>query len=129
MRNFGALDGLSGLLELSEPVIFDRLREVYRARVAKEEQVWKCARLHCRAWRALIASDMAKFEGLRHELVLALERLGLDTGCIAEADARILLELNEIVAARFQRSAREAKGYRLALIELAGRLAPAGRAA
>lgn len=38
-------------------------------------------------------------------------------------------ELVEIVIARFQRSERVAKAYHLALIELAARLARAGRAA
>ncbi len=72
---------------------------------------------------------MGKFEALRREFVVALERFGLDVDAVADADARILAELNDIVAARFQRCARPASGYRLALIELAGRLAPAVRAA
>jgi hypothetical protein len=72
---------------------------------------------------------MGKFEVLRRELVGTLERLGLNIGCVVDADAQTLTELNEIVAARFQRCARLAQGYRLALTELAGRLAPAGRAA
>ncbi|MGD0563613.1 MAG: hypothetical protein ABSA66_11010 [Roseiarcus sp.] len=129
MQNFGAADGLLGLLEWSEPVIFDRLRETYRARVAEEALIWNLARQHCRVWRALIVGDMGKFEVLRRELVGTLERLGLNIGCVVDADAQTLTELNEIVAARFQRCARLAQGYRLALTELAGRLAPAGRAA
>jgi hypothetical protein len=129
LQNFGAADGLLGLLEWSEPVIFDRLRETYRARVAEEALIWNLARQHCRVWRALIVGDMGKFEVLRRELVGTLERLGLNIGCVVDADAQTLTELNEIVAARFQRCARLAQGYRLALTELAGRLAPAGRAA
>jgi hypothetical protein len=129
LQNLSAADGLLGLLEWSEPVIFDRLRETYRARIAEEALIWNLARQHCRVWRALIVGDMAKFEGLRRELVRTLERRGLGIGCVADADARTLTELSEIVAARFQRCARLAKGYRLALIELARRLAPADRAA
>lgn len=129
LENLGVADGLSGLLEWSEPVIFDRLRETYRARIVEEPLIWNLARQHCRAWRALIAGDIGKFEILRRELVGTLERRGLSVGCVADADARTLMELNEIVAARFQRCARLAKAYRLALIELAARLAPAGRAA
>ncbi len=129
LQNLGVADGLSGLLEWSEPVIFDRLRETYRARVADEALIWNLARQHCRVWRALIVGDTGKFEILRRELVGTLERRGLSVGCVADADARTLTELNEIVGARFQRCARLARAYRLALIELAGRLAPAERAA
>lgn len=129
MQSIGVADGLLGMLEWSEPVIFDRLREAYRARVAEEILVWRLARQHCRVWRSLIAGDIGKFEGLRRELVGTLERLGLGVGCIADADARTLAELDEIVAARFRRCRRDARRYRLALIELARRLAPSGWAA
>ena len=109
--------------------LFDRLRETYGDYVAEEEWVWRLARQHCRVWRALIAGDMAKFEDLRLELGAMLQALGLNLACVAAADAGALAELNEIVNARFQRCSRLAKGYRLALIELAKGLAPAGRAA
>jgi hypothetical protein len=117
------------MLEWSEPVIFDRLRETYRDYVAEEEPVWTLARQHCRIWRALIAGDMGRVEVLRSELGATLKGLGLSLACVAAADAHALEELNEIVDARFQRCSRLAKGYRLALIELAKVLAPVGRAA
>jgi hypothetical protein len=129
LQDFGAEDGRLGMLEWSEPVIFDRLRETYGAYIAEEEWVWRLARHHCRVWRALIAGDMAKFEDLRLELGAMLQDLGLNLACVAAADARALTELNEIINARFQRCSRLAKGYRLALIELAKGLAPAGWAA
>jgi hypothetical protein len=129
LRSFDARDGRLGLLEWSEPVIFDRLRDAYRRRVADGEAGWALARLHCRVWRALIAGDMSKFEHLRGELAVAIVQCGLRLDSLAEADAQIISELLEIVIARFQRSERVAKGYHLALIELAGRLAPALRAA
>lgn len=114
------------MLEWSEPVISDRLRETYRVYVAEEAQAWSLARQHCRAWRALIAGEADTYETLRRELVAMLEELEIDVGCVAAADARALSELNDIVAARFQRCRREARGYRLALVELAERLAPSG---
>ncbi len=129
MRNFDARDGRLGLLEWSEPVIFDRLLEAYRQRLADVEAGWALARLHCRVWRALIAGDIGKFERLRGELVLALGHRGLDLDSLAEADAQTMAELLEIVIVRFRRSERMAKGYHLALIELGARLAPAGWAA
>jgi hypothetical protein len=129
LPDFGAADGRLGMLEWSEPVIFDRLRETYRDYVAEEELAGKLARQHCRVWRALIAGDMGKFEVLRLELGVTLKGLGLGLACVAAADAGTLVELHEIVNARFQRCARLAKGYRLALIELAEGLAPAGQAA
>jgi hypothetical protein len=129
LQDFGAEDGRLGMLEWSEPVIFDRLRETYGAYVAEEEWVSRLARQHCRVWRALIAGDMATFDDLRLELVATLKELGLDLACVAAADTRALMELNEIINARFQRCSRLAKGYRLALLELAKGLAPAGWAA
>jgi hypothetical protein len=124
LQEFGAADGLLGMLEWSEPVIFDCLCEAYRARVTEETLVGTLAHQHCRAWRALIAGDMAKFAELRRELAAALERRGLAVSWAADADARTILELSEIVAARFQRCSRLSRGYRLALLELAKRLAP-----
>jgi hypothetical protein len=129
LRSFDARDGRLGLLEWSEPVIFDRLRDAYRRRVADAEAGWALARLHCRVWRALIAGDMSEFERLRGELLVAIVQRGLKLDSLAEADAQIVSELLEIVIARFQRSERVAKGYHLALIELAARLAPTVRAA
>jgi hypothetical protein len=128
MLNSPASEGLSGLLEWSEPVIFDRLREAYRLRVPDISAAWRLARLHSRVWRALISGDMMKFEALRGELLDELAERGLDLDCLAEADAQTMTELVEIVVARFQRSQRVARGYHLALIELAGRL-PSARAA
>ena len=43
----------------------------------------------------------------------------------AKADAEIIVELLDIILARFQRSVSTARSYHLALIALAGRLTPA----
>jgi len=112
------------MLEWSEPVIFDCLCDCYRDHLGEEALVGTLAHQQCRAWRALIAGDMGKFQALRRELAAVLERRRLTAGCAAEADARTLTELSEIVGARFQRCARLARTYRLALVELARRLAP-----
>jgi hypothetical protein len=127
LQSTGVAGGLAGALEWSEPVVFDRLREAYGRRLDDEAAGRALARLHCGVWRALIADDMGKCDGLRRELLVTLERLGLGVGCVAEADARALAELNDIVGARFQRCRREARRHRLALVELARRLAPSLR--
>lgn len=129
MLNADAVAGLSGFLEWSEPVIFDRLVDAYQARVGNGAAPRKLARLHARAWRELISGDMAKFEALRWDLVDALEEFRLDMDDLADADAEILVELLDVVMARYQRSMRTAKNYHLALIALAARLAPPMRAA
>jgi hypothetical protein len=72
---------------------------------------------------------MAKFEASRWDLVETLEECRLDMDDVADADADILVELLDVVMARYQRSMRTAKGYHLALIALAARLAPPLRAA
>src|SRR5271154_418402 len=108
-------DGLSGLLQWSDPVIFDRLRAAYSLRMNDTATIWRLARLHARVWRALIAGDVDKFETLRGQLITALAEQELDLDCLADADSQTMNELLEIVLARFRRSERLAKGYHLAL--------------
>ena len=129
MQKFGAAEGLSELLEWSEPVIFDCLAETYAIYVRQKDVIGHLARLHGRAWRALIAGDMRRFRTLRRELAAVLHPLGVGANCMAAADARTIRELNDIIAARFQRSGRIAQGYRLALVEIAYRLTPVLQAA
>jgi hypothetical protein len=129
MLNGAAAEGLSGLLEWSEPVIYDRLLMAYRSRLGDKAIVWKLARLHCRVWRALISGDMGQFEANRRDLVAALAENRLDLDHLAADDAGIMIELLEVVMARYHNSMRTAKIYHLALIELAGRLTPARHAA
>jgi hypothetical protein len=129
MLNADAITGLSGFLEWSDPVIFDRLLDAYQSRIGVGALPRKLARLHARAWRELISGDMAKFEARRWDLVDALEECRLDLDDVADADADILVELLDVVMTRYQRSMRTAKAYHLALIALAGRLAPPMRAA
>lgn len=128
MMNAEAAVGLSGFLEWSEPVIFDRLLEAYQAHLGPGVTPRRLARLHARTWRALILGDMPKYDALRWDLVEALDDSPLDLEDLADADAQILVELLDIVMSRYQRSMRTAKGYHLALIALAGRLAPPLRA-
>ena len=123
--NSPVAEGLSGLLQWSEPVIFDRLLDAYRRRLSDLRICRSLARLHARVWRALISGDMSEFEILRADLVEALAEEGLDLDCLAEADEQTLTELVEIVVARFHRSQRLATGYHLALIKLASSLTPA----
>jgi len=129
MMNGAAADGLSGLLEWSEPIIYDRLLMAYRARLGEQAAVWKLARLHCRVWRALISGDMVQFETSRDDLVAALAENRLNLDNLAADDAGIMVELLEVVMARYHNSMRTAKSYHLALIELAARLRPPRRAA
>jgi hypothetical protein len=118
--------GLSGFLEWSQPVIFDRLAEIYQIRLGRRGPVAQnLATLHAGAWRALIAGDISKFAALRGDLARALQDAGLDANALLDqSDGEILTELLEIVMARYQRAMYTARGYHLALIALAGRLAP-----
>jgi hypothetical protein len=124
MVNASAAAGLSGLLEWSEPVIYDRLVEAYQARLGRGSSPWSLARMHARTWRAMIAGDMSKYAALRRDLIGALAECGLDSDDLAQADAQILLELLEVVMTRYQRSMRTAKSYHLALIVLARHVTP-----
>ena len=114
---------LAGLLEWSEPVVFDCLHESYRSRLA-EPMAGSLAHRHVRQWRAVVAGDMARFDELHRDLTVALAAFGLDVGCALEADVYVLAELYEIAMARFDRSPRSAQAYRDALTALAAKLAP-----
>ena len=129
MINADVAFGLAGFLEWSEPVIFDRLAEAYRARLGPGSLHQTLARMHARTWRALIAGDMPQYASLRNDLIAVLDECRLDADDLANVDGEILVELLDIVMARFQRSISTAKGYHLALIALAARLAPPSRAA
>lgn len=116
-------DALAALLEWSDAVVFDCLRECYVSRLA-EPHAGSLAHRHARQWRALIAGDMKRFNELRRDLAVALAAFDLDVGCALEADVRVLAELYEIAMARFDRSPRRAQAYRDAFTVLAAKLAP-----
>jgi len=120
----GAAEGYSGLTQWAEPIIIDRLIQAYRQKIEGVGVARDLAVAHGRTWRALISGDLATFQSRRAELIESLAPHGLELDDFAAADSEILMELLEIVVARFQRSQRTAMGYHLALIELAGRLQP-----
>ena len=123
--NANAADGYAGLLEWADPLIFDRMLEAYGARVSDLKVVWRLARLHARVWRSLVEGDFRAYESRRIDLVDALEQEDVDIDVVAEADGRVLRELLTVVVDRFHRTPRVSMNYHLALLELAGRLAPA----
>jgi hypothetical protein len=115
--------GLAGLREWSEPIIFDRLLEAYRRRIGLGAPAWSLTRLHARTWKAAIAGDIDGFEKARLKLAELMRDHRLGGEDLADADEEIIVELLDIVLARFQR-ASIARSYHLALIALAGRLTP-----
>ena len=117
-------EGLNGLLEWSGPVIHDRLRRAYKARNSDPLTVARLSRLHASVRRALLSGQMGVFESLRAQLALQLTPAGLTLDDVAEADNETMVELLEIVIARFRRSPRVSQGYHLALMQLAGFLRP-----
>jgi hypothetical protein len=122
-------EGFSGLKQWSEPVIYDRLIATYYKLVEDRELARGLTRLHARVWRALIAGDMEDFEDLREMLVATLDPCDLTLDHLAEADGEIMIELLDVVMARYNRSQRTARAYHLALMELAGHVRPARLAA
>ncbi len=117
-------EGFSGLKQWSEPVIYDRLIAAYRKLTIDQELARSLTRLHARVWRALIRGDMAEFEAMRETLVRALAPCELTLDHLAEVDGEIMIELLDVVMARYKSSHRTARAYHLALMELAGRLRP-----
>ena len=122
-------EGFSGLKQWSEPVIYDRLIAAYFKLISDRELARSLTRLHARAWRALIGGDMEGFEELRETLLGELEPCNLTLDHLVEVDGEIMIELLDVVMARYKSSHRTARAYHLALMELAGRLRPARLAA
>ena len=122
-------EGFSGLKQWSEPVIYDRLIAAYFKLISDRELARSLTRLHARVWRALISGDMDGFEELRDTLVGELAPCNLTLDHLAEVDGEIMIELLDVVMARYNRSHRTARAYHLALMELAGRLRPTRLAA
>jgi hypothetical protein len=120
----GVAQGLAGLQEWSEPIVFDRLLDAYVMRLGVGAAAWTLARLHARTWRAAISGDDDRYEDARWDLSNALNEHRLDEADVASADAEIIAELLDIVMVRYHRSARTARSYHLALIAIAGRLTP-----
>ena len=115
-------EGLAGLQEWCEPLIFDRLLAAYRRLVGDEIVARGLTRVHARVWRALIGGDMSNFQALRETLISMLGPCGLTLDHLAEFDRDIMVELLDVVMARYNRSQRIARAYHLALMQLAGRL-------
>ncbi len=124
-----ASEGYAGLQQWSQPLIFDRLSSAYRKIIHDEGLARGLARLHARVWRALVNGDMDDFGAMREALVAALEDCSLTLDHLADVDAEIMVELLDVVITRYNRSHRAARPYHLALLELAGRIAPARAAA
>jgi hypothetical protein len=122
-------EGFSGLKQWSEPVIYDRLIAAYFKLISDRDLARSLTRLHARVWRALVSGDMEEFDDLRETLVGELEPCNLSLDHLAEVDGEIMIELLDVVMARYNRSHRTARAYHLALMELAGRLRPTRLAA
>jgi len=122
--NSQAAEGLTGLLEWSGPVIFDRLCMAYAKRIRNHDNARRLAKQHCRVWRALLEGDAGGFESERGILARDLGKAGLTLDDLADADNQTMNELVEIVIARFRRSPRTSQGYHLALLQLAMQLRP-----
>jgi hypothetical protein len=122
--NANPADGYAGLLQWSDPIIFDRMLEAYGASVSDLKVVWRLARLHSRVWRAMIEGDFRAVDSRRNELIGALEQEDVELDTVADADARTLRELLTVVVDRFHRMPRVSLSYHMALLELAGRVQP-----
>jgi hypothetical protein len=122
--NANAADGYAGLLQWSDPIIFDRMLEAYGASLSDLKVVWRLARLHARVWRAMIEGDFRAVDNRRGELIGALEQEDVDLETVADADDRTLRELLTVVVDRFHRMPRVSLSYHMALLELAGRVQP-----
>ncbi len=116
-------EGFSGLKQWSEPVIYDRLIAAYFKLISDRELG---AQPHAPARPRLARPHQRRhggFEELRETLVGELEPCNLTLDHLAEVDGEIMIELLDVVMARYNRSHRTARAYHLALMELAGRFA------
>jgi hypothetical protein len=129
MPTTDAFEGYAGLQQWAQPLIFDRLCSAYRKIIRDERLARGMTRMHARVWRALVNGDMEEFGATREALVVALTDCSLTLDHLADVDAEIMVEMLDVVMARYNRSHRAARPYHLALLELAGLLSPSRAAA
>lgn len=126
--NPDAASGYSGMLQWSQPLIFDCMVESYGAQVGDVQTIWQLARLHGQVWRSLILYDFKTFTRQRQALIEAVGRHNLHEDCIRDVDANVLRELLAVVVDRFRSMPQASMSYHLALLEMASHISPSSSA-
>ena len=114
------------LAEWSEPLIADRVSEIYTACFGGDQQRVRPMTLqHCRLWRNLLLQEGNRAQNARRELVRLGRLAGLESQTLDRIDEAVLDELADVVVARFHRSPATTRDYSRSLIRAATSLAEA----
>lgn len=114
------------LLEWGAPLIIDRINEYYFARLRSHPDVARpLAQYHYRMWKFLLDGHPDEAATLRRELVNLARLAGCEDSELDDADRMVLVELMQVVMARFNRSPDVACDYSLTLVDAASGLAHA----
>jgi hypothetical protein len=114
------------LAEWSEPLIADRVGEIYAICFSGDQQrIRPMTRQHCRLWRNLLLQDSSRVQNARRELVRLGKLAGVESHTLDRIDEAVFDELAEVVVARFHRSPMTTRDYSKSLIRAASSLAEA----
>lgn len=114
------------LAEWSEPLIADRVSEIYAAYFDGDPQRVRPMTLqHCRLWRNLLLQEGTRVQNARRELLRLGRLAGLEAQTLDLIDEAVLDELADVVVARFHRSPATTRDYNKSLIRAASSLAEA----
>lgn len=103
----------------AEPVIADRIADVYAGCNLSASLGNLLAIQHRRLWRALLLGQRAAAERIWIDLERDLARAGLDREITDEVDAAVLDELMDIVFARYHASRDKVRGFSRVLLAAA----------
>jgi hypothetical protein len=111
------------LLEWGSPIIIDRINAHYFALLRPYPDIARpLAQHHYRMWKYLLDGHVDEAAQLRRELVKLIRLAGLTEGDLDDADRTVLVELMQVVMARFNRSPHTACDYSLTLVDAASGL-------
>ncbi|MBN9084764.1 MAG: hypothetical protein BGP04_26125 [Rhizobiales bacterium 62-17] len=114
------------LLEWGAPLIIDRINEHYFTLLRAHPDVARpLAQYHYRMWKFLLDGHADEAASLRRELVNLARLAGCAESDLDDVDRLVLVELMQVVMARFNRSPTVACDYSLTLVDAASGLAHA----
>ncbi len=116
--------GRQHLADWSHPIVVDRLRDLYAAKLGEQHNALRVLALsHGRYWRFLILADEDKLPGARKDVVGIARLAGLRANVVDDIDRALLDELMDVIVARFLRTPDVARANSKIILAAASRIA------
>jgi hypothetical protein len=130
MRSLDAIGSREDLANWCQPIIVDFLHDQYASHLGETHTSLRVLALsHARLWRFLILGDEDRLVTARREIIGIARLAGIKTAAVNEVDQSVLLELMDVIVARFLRTPALARSYSRVVLVAATRLASFATAA